>query len=334
MAQRAKVAARRVETLRRRKRDEAMRILQAMGFGGRQSNELACHALLALLGLRPEQSWRDAGSPLRGITPIIKFVEDEYGVKYAPNTRETVRDEAVKYFVEAGIVVRNPDEPGRATNSGKTVYQVEPTALALIQSFGSPTWEARLESYLSSRGRIREELERSREMVRIPVTIGAGKQVALSPGGQNPLIKQVIEEFCPRFVPGGRVIYIGDAEDKFRHLDKAYLRNLGVELAAASKLPDVVVHDTRRGWLLLVEAVTSAGPVDGKRRKELKKLFQGFGEGLVFVTAFESRQSMRSFLSEIAWESEVWVAESPEHMIHFNGERFLGPYADVQEVAG
>jgi hypothetical protein len=143
------------------------------------------------------------------------------------------------------------------------------------------------------------------------------------------LIKQIIEEFCPRFAPGATVVYIGDAESKFLHLEAAYLEGLGILIPAPAKMPDVVVHDTRRNWLVLIEAVTSAGPVDGKRRKELKDLFAGCKAGLVFVTAFSTREIMRSFLTQISWETEVWVAEDPDHLIHFNGERFLGPYPDV-----
>lgn len=146
---------------------------------------------------------------------------------------------------------------------------------------------------------------------------------------QRKLIKTVMEEFCPCFVPGGTVVYIGDAEDKFLHLDADYLQSLGVAIPAPAKMPDVVVHDTKRNWLLLIEAVTSAGPVDRKRRRELKDLFAGCKAGLVFVTAFSTRDAMRSFLTQISWETEVWVAEDPEHLIHFNGERFLGPYPDV-----
>jgi hypothetical protein len=155
------------------------------------------------------------------------------------------------------------------------------------------------------------------------------EMVKLSPGGQNPLIKAVVEEFCPRFVPGGIVVYLGDAEDKFLHLDAEYLAGLCVTIPAAAKMPDVVIHDTKRNWLLLVEAVASAGPVDGKRRKELKQLFAGCTAGLLFVTAFAGREAMRSFLTQISWETEAWVAEDPEHLIHFDGERFLGPYPDV-----
>ena len=125
------------------------------------------------------------------------------------------------------------------------------------------------------------------------------------------------------------MVYIGDTENKFFHLEAAYLEGLGIIIAPAAKMPDVVIHDTRRNWLLLIEAVTSAGPVDGKRRKELKELFLGCNAGLVFVTAFESRRTMQSFLSLISWETEVWVGDNPDHLIHFNGERFLGPYPDV-----
>ncbi|HEY3898027.1 MAG TPA: BsuBI/PstI family type II restriction endonuclease [Chthoniobacter sp.] len=146
------------------------------------------------------------------------------------------------------------------------------------------------------------------------------------------LIKSIIEDFCPHFVPGGVVAYIGDTENKFAHLEADYLAGLGVSLDSAAKMPDVIIHCTRRNWLLLIEAVTSAGPVDGKRRKELKELFAGCKAGLVFVTAFGTRRVMQSFLGSIAWESEVWIAEDPAHMIHFNGDKFLGPYPDTTPI--
>jgi hypothetical protein len=159
-----------------------------------------------------------------------------------------------------------------------------------------------------------------------PVKLPSGEGVMVSPGGQNPLIKQIIEDFCPRFTPGATVVYIGDAESKFLRLEAAYLEGLGVIIAPSAKMPDVVVHDTKRNWLLLVEAVTSAGAVDWKRRNELKELFKGCNAGLVFVTAFETRHAMQNFLSLISWKTEVWVADAPDHLIHFDGERFLGPY--------
>lgn len=314
---------------RQRKLGEASAILKALGFGPKQCNDGAGYTLLALVDLKPDQTWAQVNAPLCGITPIIKFIQDNYDVPYAPNTRETIRDEAVKHFVAAGVLVRNPDDPTRPTNSGKTVYQIEAHALELLRSYGMPEWFTRLQEYCDQQKPIRSELERQREFNRVPVRLPNGVAITLSPGGQNPLIKTVIEEFCPRFAPNSTVLYIGDAENKFLHLDAKCLQALGVTVPAPAKMPDLVVYDTQRNWLILLEAVTSVGPVDGKRRKELKELFSGCTAGLVFVTAFATRATMRTFLASLSWETEVWIAEDPNHMIHFNGERFLGPYPDV-----
>ncbi|MBI1841256.1 MAG: restriction endonuclease [Verrucomicrobia bacterium] len=314
---------------RKRRLVETIAALTALEFGPKQRNETAAYTLLALLDLQPHAKWADAQAPLCGITPVIDFITTAYGVRYAPNTRETIRDDAVKFFVEEGLVLRNPDDPNRPTNSGNTVYQIEPTALVLLRSVGTPDWTPALRQYLASRENLKHEITRKRALARVPVTLPDGSQVALSPGGQNPLIKAIIEHFCPAFAPGGVVLYIGDTENKFVHLETAGLAALGVTLDSAAKIPDVIVHHTAKNWLLLIEAVTSVGPVDGKRRKELKDLFAGCKAGLVFVTAFENRRTMQTFISHIAWESEVWIAEAPDHMIHFNGERFLGPYPDV-----
>lgn len=319
----------RKSTLRKRRLAETIGVLTEMGFGPRQRNETAAYTLLALLHLQSDVPWSHAEAPLCGITSIIAFIAEAYGVQYAPNTRETIRDDAVKFFVESGLLVRNPDEPRRPTNSGKTVYQIEPTALALLRTACTPDWPALLERYRAGSEDLKNEIHRKRTLTRIGVTLPDGSKVALSAGGQNPLIKAVIEQFCPAFAPAGIVLYIGDTEDKFVHLEAKALAALGVTLDSAAKIPDVIVHYKAKNWLLLIEAVASAGPVDGKRRKELKDLFAGCTAGLVFVTAFETRRAMQAFVSQIAWESEVWIADDPDHMIHFNGERFLGPYPDA-----
>jgi len=191
---------------RDKKLKEAQSILRTLAFEPKQCNETAGYTLLALLDMKPRKRWQEANNPLRGITPIIEFISKEYDIRYAPNTRETIRDEAVKFFVEAGMLLRNPDNPNRPTNSGKTVYQVEEHAYELFRCFNSPSWEATLNRYLQSRESIRDELLRTRNLTRIPVRLPTGKSVTISPGGQNPLIKAIIEEFCPRFVQGGTVV--------------------------------------------------------------------------------------------------------------------------------
>lgn len=261
-----------------------------------------------------------------GITPMMDFFAAHYGKVYAPNSRETVRRQTVHQFLQAGLIVANPDEPYRAINSGKSVYQIENSALELVRTFGTPEWDRALGTYLASVRTLQQHYAQERQMARIPVRIAEGETLALSPGGQNVLVEQIIHEFAPRFTPGCEVLYVGDTNDKWAYFASESLDALGVSIEAHGKMPDVILHKTENNWLILIEAVTSHGPIDVKRRDELKRLFRGSKAGLVFVTSFLTRAAMTKYLKDIAWETEVWVAEAPDHLIHFNGDKFLGPY--------
>ncbi len=305
---------------------EALGVLKALGLPGAQLNERSALTLLSLLDLKPREPWADAHAPLMGITPMMEFFARHYGKRYAPNTRETVRRQTVHQFVQARLVVANPDLPTRPTNSPKAVYQIEPSALRLLRVFGTPEWPARLSEYLASAGSLKHLYAREREVTRIPVTLQCGASIRLSPGGHNVLVKRILDEFCPIFTPGAQVLYVGDTEQKWAYFDSDSLGALGVEIEEHGKMPDVVVHLASKNWLVLIEAVTSHGPVNPKRRQELSELFARSTAGIVYVTAFLDRRTMTRYLDEISWETEVWIAESPTHLIHFNGERFLGPY--------
>ncbi len=315
----------------KKKIDEALGILKALGVPRDQQNERSALTLLSLLDLKPDTPWSKATAPLMGITPMMEFFGKHYGKVYAPNTRETVRRQTIHQFLDAGIVAINPDEPERPTNSGKTVYQIEAGLLELLRTWGTPEWEKGIKTYLSSVETLKKKYAQEREARRIPVEVAPGKTIALSPGGQNILVDRIIDDFCSVFTPGGRTIYVGDTDEKFAYFDEALLKSLGVQIESHGKMPDVVVYHERKNWLVLIEAVTSHGPVNPMRMSELKKLFKGCKAGLVFVTAFIDRQSMLKYLDEISWETEVWVAESPTHLIHFNGQRFLGPYAEAKD---
>lgn len=311
-----------------RKIKEALRILEALGLPRQQQNERSALTLLALLNTKPEDEWQIASDPLMGITPMMEFFADYYGKRYAPNTRETVRRQTVHQFVQAGLIVPNPDKPSRPTNSPKAVYQIEPSALKLFREFGKPTWDDHLQEYLRTVGTLKKLYARERDMRRIPVRLADGHEIRLSPGGQNTLVIKIIQDFCPIFTPGGHMIYVGDTQKKWAYFDSDGLRELGVEVQEHGKMPDVVVHYKEKDWLVLIEAVTSHGPVNPKRRHELKELFAGSKAPVVYVTAFLDRRGMIKYLDDISWETEVWVADSPTHLIHFNGERFLGPYEE------
>jgi adenine-specific DNA-methyltransferase len=307
---------------------DALDILTALQFPTAQRNERSALCLLALADLKPNGLWTKAKSPLIGITPMMAFAKEQYDRNYAPNTRETFRRQTMHQFVDAALALYNPDKPDRAVNSPSAVYQLSPEALALVRSFGSPGWRRGLKRYLSRNETLIAKYSKVRDLAQIPVVIKDSGSILLSAGEHSALIKAIIKEFAPRFTPGADLIYAGDTGDKFGFFNKELLEAQGIKVDTHGKMPDVVLHYGDRGWLVLVEAVTSHGPVDGKRRDELRRLFAEAKNGLVYVTAFPTRAVMSRYLSQVAWETEVWVADSPTHLIHFNGSRFLGPYDD------
>jgi len=305
----------------------AHQVLISLGLPRAQQNERSALCLLALLNLTPGKKWSDAENPLIGITPIMDWAREHYDKAYAPNTRETVRRQSMHQFVDAGIALYNPDKPDRPVNSPKAVYQIAPDVLSLLRTFGSAAWHDSLATYLNKHETLAARYANERKQSRVPVQIAPGKKIALSPGEHSELIRAIIEDFAPRFAPKSVLVYAGDTGDKWGYFDAALLAKLGVDVDSHGKMPDVVLHYAENNWLLLVESVTSHGPVDGKRHAELAKLFAGAKAGLVYVTAFPNRATMAGYLNEIAWETEVWVAEAPSHLIHFDGKRFLGPYS-------
>jgi len=307
---------------------EAQAIIQALGLPRGQQNKRSALTLLALLDLRPDGSWQDLRRPLMGISlGIMVFCEEHYAVKYAPNTREAFRKKTLHQFVEADLARRNPDDPDRSTNSPDTCYGISPEAFAVIQTYGTGGWETALDHHLSERKTLVARYAQMRNMRMIPVQIAEGTEITLTPGAHSNLIRQVIEGFAPRFAPGSELIYVGDTGDKIGYFQERRLAALGVSVDQHGKMPDVVLYYAARDWLLLVEAVTSHGPVDAKRHGELAELFADATPGLVYVTAFPDRGVMAGYLGAISWETEVWCADSPTHLIHFDGEQFLGPYA-------
>lgn len=312
----------------KKKIDQALEILKSVGMPRAQTNERSALALLSLLGLKPEASWAEAKDPLMGITPMMDFFEKHYGKKYAPNSRETVRRFTIHQFVDAGMVIPNPDKTDRPTNSPDAVYQIETGLLKLLRAYGTDEWEKGLKTYLASVETLKARYAQERQMKRIPIHISEGRTITLSPGGQNILVERIVKDFCELFTSGGKLVYVGDTDEKFAYFDEGLLESLGVRIEAHGKMPDVIVYVKSKNWLVLIEAVTSHGPVNPKRRGELKALFKGCSAGFVFVTAFLNRQAMVKYLSDISWETEVWVADAPTHLIHFNGERFLGPYEE------
>jgi adenine-specific DNA-methyltransferase len=311
--------------------EEAIGILRDLGLPRAQVNERSALTLLALLDMGPETLWSQASPALRGISEMMSFFKEHYGKEYAPNTRETVRRFTVHQFIQAGFVIQNPDDPHRPTNSPNNCYQISQSLLNVLRAYGTADWDRKLREYLASLPTLADKYAKRRKMMKVPLRLAQGKSINLSPGGQNELVVKIIEEFCPRFTPGAHVIYVGDTADKWAYFDASALKELGIIAEEHGKMPDVIVYYHEKDWLVLIEACKSHGPVDHKRHIELKELFKEAKVGLVFVTALPDKRTLMRYLEEIAWETEVWVAEQPDHLIHFNGERFLGPYDNYYE---
>jgi hypothetical protein len=191
-----------------------------------------------------------------------------------------------------------------------------------------PDWVSKLSNYLANIETLRQKYKKERDILKVPITLNNGNSIELSPGEHSELIKGIIEEFGSRFAPGAELLYVGDTGEKFSVFDKKTFLELGLEFDSHGKFPDVILYWRGKNWLLLCESVTHVGPIDSKRHGELQNLFANSCAGLVFVTAFQNRKMMRGFLADISWETEVWIADDPTHLIHFDGSKFLGPYEE------
>ena len=262
--------------------EDARIVLETLGMDAERSNERSALVLLALLRLAPSESWAEAANPMLGTRAIMNFIRDEYGKDYAPNTRETVRRFTLHQFVEVQLVVQNPDEPQRPVNSPKWNYQVTAEALEVLRAYGTDYWQLAVDRYLAELPGLKARYAAAREMDRIPLTLPDGSTFTLTPGGQNVLLKAMVEDFCPRFTAGGQVFYIGDAGDKWALFEREALAALNVKVNEHGKMPDLVIYIPDRNWLVLLEAASSHGPVDSKRQAELADLFAESTAGLVY----------------------------------------------------
>jgi type II restriction enzyme len=306
--------------------EEAKTILAALGMPSAQRNDNAAYTLLACADVGPRTPWARARA-LR-VTPhmVIQLARERYRKNYAENTRETIRRQAMHQFVQGGILHRNPDEPGLATNSPRTHYALTDEALEVIRAHGSPLFEAAAVSFLVKvGGGLAVRYAGKRRAAGLEVVLPDGEQIVLSPGGHNQLQVDILRELLPRYAAGTSILYMGDTDHKSLHMDAATLALMGIPVTKHDKLPDIVAYDAVRQWLFLIEAVTSHGPVSPKRHVELEELLRGCSVGRVYISAFASFREYKKHAANVAWETEVWIAEVPEHLLHYNGDRFFGP---------
>ena len=300
--------------------DEARNILMTLGMPEKQQADLCCYAFLAMLNIGPNTRWCDATNKWIRIHDIMIFIKDTYKIAYAENSRETFRKQAMHQFRNAALLEDN----GKATNSPNYRYRITEETLQLIRCFGTEEWEGRIVSFKKNHESLIEIYNSKKRISKMPVRIN-GADFTFSPGKHNLLQKAILEEFAPRFAPGSECLYVGDTivRDLVKDVDK--LSELGLEITLHDKMPDVILYCEDKNWIYFIESVTSVGPMSPERILEIKEMTKNVTSGKIYVTAFPDIKTFKKFAENLAWETEVWISCLPDHMIHLNGDKFIGP---------
>lgn len=300
--------------------EDTREILKKIGMPDEQQNNICCYVILSLSSIRPESTWNEATNDWKRIHDIIQFTNTYYGTSYAENSRETFRKQALHRFRTAGIVEDN----GKATNSPNYRYRLTKETLEVIKNFETHRWDSLVTNYIAYKGRLIDKYASKKEMTMMPVKIN-GSDYKFSTGEHNQLQKAIIEEFAPRFAPYSECLYIGDSIKRDLVKNTSKLSEIGFEITLHDKMPDVVLYREDKNWIYFIEAVTSVGPMEPKRILEIETMTENVKSGKIFVTAFPDFKTYKKFSEKLAWETEVWIADMPEHMIHLNGDKFMGP---------
>lgn len=257
---------------------------------------------------------------------VINYVNKNFGEDISSGSYDDIRRKDLKLLTVAEVVLRS--SPNSATNDSTRGYCINPMYAELIREYGSENWEHVVTKKLEGVEPLNQKLKRQREIQRVKVALPSGGKLEFSAGEHNDLQKAIIEDFLPRYGFGAEVLYVGDTSNKYLHLETKKLEELNFFEISHEELPDVIAYSKEKNWLYLIEAVHSSGPISEIRLLQLEKLTENCKADIVYVTAFLDRPKFRKFMADIAWETEVWIADNPDHMVHFNGDKFLGPYKE------
>ena len=285
---------------------------------------LACGDIKMIEDLKIAKDW-NSGYSLK-TRDIINFVNEHFNEKISSGSYDDIRRKDLKLLTLSEVVLRS--SPNSATNDSTRGYSLNPTYAELIRDFGSDNWWHTVSERLKNIEPLSQKMKRDRAIQKVEVILPSGGELSFSAGEHNVLQKAIIEEFLPRFGHGAEVLYVGDTSDKYLYLEKEKLEKLLFFEISHEELPDVIAYSKKKNWLYLIEAVHSSGPISEVRLLQLQKLTQNCTADIVYVTAFLTKQKFRQFITEIAWETEVWIADNLDHLVHFNGDKFLGPYSE------
>lgn len=252
---------------------------------------------------------------------------------YAVNTRESIRDDTIRYaLIQNGAVI---EREGLATTSPAGRYALQAEFAALFDpNLDEATFlakaEAWREKFLNKGALARIALNRQGAVARgerLLVTFPNGETRALSPGPSSDITKAVVEVFAPRFLANPGVIWISESSNKVVARDDQLAKSIGLDIAMDKHLPDIVLVDLGPAHPLLVfiEVVATDGPVNEMRRAALLDIAgkAGFGEHVAFVTAYLDRSvsAFKRTVDGLAWGSYAWFAAEPEMIVEFADQK-------------
>ena len=302
------------------KKEVVRTFLQALGMPKEQLSDICCLSMLALAHITEADHWTKATNEWTRIHDVIAFCNEHYHTSYAENSRETFRKQAMHHFRNAAIIEDNQ----LATNSPSYSYRITDEVLGVFRALGSKKKDQVIQRFNENHQSLIDLYQSKKHMNLIDVKIN-NQLFAFSTGSHNLLQKAILEEFAPRFAPGAECLYVGDTTKKDLVKESKKLEDLGFAITLHDKMPDVVLYCEAKQWLFFIEAVYSGGPMNPERISDISKMTKNVTVGKIFVTAFPDFATYRKFCKQLAWETEIWIAEEPDHMIHLNGDRFLGP---------
>lgn len=312
--------------------NEAIHILDGLGIPIEDKSarglERMALVFLALCDVKHKGEWQYAKSLYDSYflktRDIIDYINKNFGEHISRGSYDDIRRKDLKHPILAGLVVSAYPESAR--NDPKRAWAINQRYIELIHSYNPTDWDDQSKVFMQGKRTLRDRLVGNREIPKIPITLPSGTSLEFGLGEHNQLQKAIIEEFLPRFGYGAKVIYVGDAENKFLHYDQSTADSIGLSKLAHEELPDVIAFSQEKNWLYLIEAAHSSGPISPERIITLQPLLEECTVATIYVTAFLDRATFRKFMVDVAWETEVWIASDPDHVIHFDGEKFLGPY--------
>jgi hypothetical protein len=311
--------------------EEAIMILASVGIPvsdkTERSLERMAMAFLAVIGVT--DNWKEASDKrFLKTRDVINFINQHFDENISSGSYDDIRRKDLKLLVVSGLVVNSSDKPNAATNDPTRGYSLDPAFLKLIHSYDTTDWAKNLIQFMENRVVLENLLARQRDLLKVPIQLPSGILLELSSGKHNDLQKAIIEDFLPRYGQNCKILYLGDTANKMLFVDKVELQILNFFELSHDELPDIIAYDQQKNWLYLIEAVHSSGSISEIRMLELKRLTKDCTADIVYVTAFLTKSEFKKWVTDIAWETEVWIAENPDHLIHFNGDKFLGPYKE------